>query len=191
MRATACGCGTCIDRARLGGEEVLSHGRLAKRSDYRAGWHPWLSVSGFAAMHHLFERQDIDSAASIAQRLALTPSGITRLLNLLERRGIVAREEVGHDPRACLARKAGQSVASRLRAPTRPQSGALHAPWRAAHLNVSLTNNAHECQGHSELWRRGIVFPGCTRQKVDWESDDVDQLWHHPSVWPPRLARRR
>jgi hypothetical protein len=108
MRATACGCGTCIDRARLGGEEVLSHGRLAKRSDYRAGWHPWLSVSGFAAMHHLFERQDIDSAASIAQRLALTPSGITRLLNLLERRGIVAREVVG----ACVSRSQSRPISS-------------------------------------------------------------------------------
>ncbi len=39
----------------------------------------------------------------LAQRLAVTPSGVTRLLGPLERRGIVARETDGHDARATYA----------------------------------------------------------------------------------------
>ena len=63
-----------------------------------------LSVSDFAALHHLFGAPGYRlRRVDLAQRLALTPSGITRLLNPLERRGIVAREEVGHDARATYA----------------------------------------------------------------------------------------
>ena len=50
-------------------------------------------------MAHDYRLRRVD----LAQRLALTPSGITRLLNPLERRGIVAREESGHDARATYA----------------------------------------------------------------------------------------
>ena len=39
----------------------------------------------------------------LARRLALTPSGVTRLLGPLERRGIVTREEDGNDARATFA----------------------------------------------------------------------------------------
>ena len=63
-----------------------------------------LGVSDFAALHA------IDKApgqklrrVDLAQRLALTPSGVTRLLGPLERRGIVTREEGGHDARATFA----------------------------------------------------------------------------------------
>ena len=63
-----------------------------------------LGLSDFAALHA------IDKApgqklrrVDLAQRLALTPSGVTRMLSPLERRGIVTREEAGHDARATFA----------------------------------------------------------------------------------------
>src|SRR6478752_7134095 len=63
-----------------------------------------LGVSDFAVLHHLWMAHDYRlRRVDLAQRLALTPSGITRLLNPLERRGIVAREESGHDARATYA----------------------------------------------------------------------------------------
>lgn len=72
-----------------------------------------LGLSDFAALHA------IDKApgqklrrVDLAQRLALTPSGVTRLLSPLERRGIVTREEAGHDARATFAvlTKSGRSL---------------------------------------------------------------------------------
>jgi DNA-binding MarR family transcriptional regulator len=55
-------------------------------------------------MHHLAEAPSGRlRRVDLAQRLALTPSGVTRLLAPLERRGIVAREEAGHDARATYA----------------------------------------------------------------------------------------
>jgi DNA-binding MarR family transcriptional regulator len=61
-------------------------------------------LSDFAALHHLagapggrLRRVDL------ARLLALTPSGVTRLLGPLERRGIVTREADGHDARATYA----------------------------------------------------------------------------------------
>ena len=63
-----------------------------------------LSLSDFAALHHLFAAPGYRlRRVDLARRLALTPSGVTRLLNPLERRGIVAREEAGHDARATYA----------------------------------------------------------------------------------------
>jgi DNA-binding MarR family transcriptional regulator len=63
-----------------------------------------LSLSDFAALHHLSEAPGYRlRRIDLAQRLALTPSGITRLLNPLERRRIVSREEDGHDARATYA----------------------------------------------------------------------------------------
>ena len=63
-----------------------------------------LSLSDYAALHHLSEAPGGKlRRVSLAGRLALTPSGVTRLLNPLERRGIVTREESGHDARAAYA----------------------------------------------------------------------------------------
>jgi len=63
-----------------------------------------LGVSDFAVLHHLSEAPGYRlRRVDLAQHLALTPSGITRLLNPLERRGIVSREEAGHDARATYA----------------------------------------------------------------------------------------
>src|SRR5689334_12344795 len=74
------------------------------RADAELGASHGLGMSDFAAMHHLagapggrLRRVDL------ARRLALTPSGVTRLLGPLERRGIVAREAGGHDARATYA----------------------------------------------------------------------------------------
>jgi DNA-binding MarR family transcriptional regulator len=74
------------------------------RADAELGALHGLGLSDFAALHHLAEApggrlRRID----LARRLALTPSGVTRLLGPLERRGIVAREEGGHDARATYA----------------------------------------------------------------------------------------
>jgi DNA-binding MarR family transcriptional regulator len=63
-----------------------------------------LGLSDFAALHHLLEAPGYRlRRIDLAQRLALTPSGVTRLLNPLERRGIVTREDAGHDARATYA----------------------------------------------------------------------------------------
>src|SRR5580692_1649819 len=74
------------------------------RVDAELGAIHGVGLSDFAAMHHLagapggrLRRVDL------ARRLALTPSGVTRLLGPLERRGIVTREEGGHDARATYA----------------------------------------------------------------------------------------
>jgi len=63
-----------------------------------------IGLSDFAAMHHLAEAPTGRlRRVDLAQRLALTPSGVTRLLAPLERRGIVTREDGGHDARATYA----------------------------------------------------------------------------------------
>ncbi|HEX4511889.1 MAG TPA: MarR family transcriptional regulator [Polyangiaceae bacterium] len=74
------------------------------RANVELGGVHGLGLSDFAALHA------IDNApgeklrrVDLAQRLALTPSGVTRLLSPLERRGIVTREEAGHDARATFA----------------------------------------------------------------------------------------
>jgi len=71
------------------------------RIDAQLGALHGLGVSDFAALYHLAgapggRLRRID----LARRLALSPSGVTRLLGPLERRGIVARKADGHDARA-------------------------------------------------------------------------------------------
>jgi DNA-binding MarR family transcriptional regulator len=74
------------------------------RADAEIGAVHGLGLSDFAALHHLAEApaQKL-RRVDLAQRLALSPSGVTRLLSPLERRGIVTREEGGHDARATFA----------------------------------------------------------------------------------------
>jgi DNA-binding MarR family transcriptional regulator len=74
------------------------------RVDAELGALHGIGFSDFAAMHHLAEAPGGRlRRVDLAQRLALTPSGVTRLLAPLERRGIVTREEGGHDARATYA----------------------------------------------------------------------------------------
>jgi DNA-binding MarR family transcriptional regulator len=74
------------------------------RVDAELGGVHGLGFSDFAALHHLAEAPNQKlRRVDLAQRLALTPSGVTRLLAPLERRGIVTRETDGHDARATYA----------------------------------------------------------------------------------------
>src|SRR5579862_7781557 len=74
------------------------------RADAELGAVHGLGLSDFAALYHLAEAPGGKlRRVDLARRLALTPSGVTRLLGPLERRGIVAREEGGHDARATYA----------------------------------------------------------------------------------------
>jgi DNA-binding MarR family transcriptional regulator len=74
------------------------------RADAELGSVHGLGLSDFAALHHLAEAPGTRlRRIDLARRLALTPSGVTRLLDPLERRGIVAREHDGHDARATYA----------------------------------------------------------------------------------------
>jgi DNA-binding MarR family transcriptional regulator len=74
------------------------------RADAELGALHGIGLSDYAAMHHLAEAPGGRlRRVDLAQRLALTPSGVTRLLGPLERRGIVTREEAGHDARATYA----------------------------------------------------------------------------------------
>src|SRR5215831_12961106 len=74
------------------------------RVDAQLGAAHGLGLSDFAALHHLAEAPGGRlRRVDLARQVALTPSGVTRLLAPLERRGIVAREEAGHDARATYA----------------------------------------------------------------------------------------
>src|SRR5262245_57317821 len=89
-------------------EEFLAIRRAVSLWETRAaaalgGFHG-LSLSDFAALHHLSEAPGYRlRRVDLAHKLALTPSGVTRLLSPLERRRIVSREEGGHDARATYA----------------------------------------------------------------------------------------
>jgi len=93
------------------------------RADSDLGALHGIGVSDFAALHHLASAPGGKlRRVDLARRLALTPSGVTRLLGPLERRGIVTRQEDGHDARATfaaltpsgeiLAKDAAETVAS-------------------------------------------------------------------------------
>jgi DNA-binding MarR family transcriptional regulator len=74
------------------------------RADGELGGVHGLGLSDFAALHHLSEAPGARlRRVDLARRLALTPSGVTRLLGPLERRGIVTREQDGNDARATYA----------------------------------------------------------------------------------------
>jgi DNA-binding MarR family transcriptional regulator len=74
------------------------------RADAELGGLHGLGLSDFAALHHLAEAPGTRlRRVDLARRLALTPSGVTRLLDPLERRGIVTREQDGNDARATYA----------------------------------------------------------------------------------------
>jgi len=74
------------------------------RVDSELGAAHGIGLSDFAALHHLAEAPGTRlRRVDLARRLALTPSGVTRLLAPLERRGIVARESDGNDARATYA----------------------------------------------------------------------------------------
>jgi len=74
------------------------------RADAELGGVHGLGLSDFAALHHLAEAPGGRlRRVDLARRLALTPSGVTRLLGPLERRGIVTREQDGNDARATFA----------------------------------------------------------------------------------------
>jgi DNA-binding MarR family transcriptional regulator len=74
------------------------------RADTELGGAHGLGLSDFAALHHLAQAPGCRlRRGDLARRLALTPSGVTRLLAPLERRGIVTREQDGHDARATYA----------------------------------------------------------------------------------------
>jgi DNA-binding MarR family transcriptional regulator len=74
------------------------------RVDAQLGAAHGLGLSDFAALHHLLEAPGGRlRRVDLARALALTPSGVTRLLAPLERRGIVTRESDGHDARATFA----------------------------------------------------------------------------------------
>jgi DNA-binding MarR family transcriptional regulator len=74
------------------------------RADAELGALHGLGLSDFAALHHLAEAPGGRlRRVDLARLLALTPSGVTRLLGPLERRAIVRREQDGHDARATFA----------------------------------------------------------------------------------------
>jgi DNA-binding MarR family transcriptional regulator len=73
------------------------------RADAELGVHG-LGLSDFSTLHALAEAPGGRlRRVDLARRLALTPSGVTRLLGPLERRHLVAREDDGHDARATYA----------------------------------------------------------------------------------------
>lgn len=109
------------------------------RADAELGAVHGLGLSDFAALHALAQAPGQKlRRVDLAQRLALTPSGVTRLLGPLERRGIVAREEGGHDARATFAvltrggQKLAQNAASTMETLAESILASLGARDRAA-----------------------------------------------------------
>jgi DNA-binding MarR family transcriptional regulator len=89
-------------------QEVLGIRRVValweNRFDAELGAVHGLGFSEFAALYHVAEAPSARlRRVDLARRLALTPSGVTRLLGPLERRGIVTREADGNDARATFA----------------------------------------------------------------------------------------
>ncbi|MGH7437544.1 MAG: MarR family winged helix-turn-helix transcriptional regulator, partial [Polyangiaceae bacterium] len=74
------------------------------RADAELGGVHGIGLSDFAAMHYLDQAPGRRlRRVDLARRLALTPSGVTRMLGPLERRGLVDREADGNDARATFA----------------------------------------------------------------------------------------
>jgi DNA-binding MarR family transcriptional regulator len=100
-------------------EELLGIRRVValweSRLDAELGAVHGISLSEFAALFQLWAAPGGRlRRVDLARRLALTPSGISRLLAPLEKRGIVSREADGHDARASYAvlTRAGKTLAS-------------------------------------------------------------------------------
>jgi DNA-binding MarR family transcriptional regulator len=71
------------------------------RVDAELGAAHGIGPSDFSALYHLAQAPGGRlRRVDLAHRLALTPSGVTRLLAPLERRGLVSREADGNDARA-------------------------------------------------------------------------------------------
>jgi DNA-binding MarR family transcriptional regulator len=74
------------------------------RADAELGAVHGIGLSDFVVLHTLAESPGGRlRRVDLARRVALTPSGVTRLLSPLERRGIVVREADGNDARATYA----------------------------------------------------------------------------------------
>jgi len=83
------------------------------RADAELGAVHGLGLSEFGALFHLAEAPGGRlRRVDLARRLAVTPSGVTRLLAPLERRHIVGREADGQDARSTYAvlTKSGRSL---------------------------------------------------------------------------------
>ena len=114
------------------------------RVDAELGAIHGLGLSDFAALHHLAEAPNRRlRRVDLARRLALTPSGVTRLLGPLERRGIVTRESNDHDARATYAvlTRAGHALVknatSTIEGIAERILGSLDAKDRAAFAKLS------------------------------------------------------
>lgn len=74
------------------------------RADAELGAVHGIGLSDFVVLHTLAESPGGRlRRVDLARRVVLTPSGVTRLLSPLERRGIVEREADGNDARATYA----------------------------------------------------------------------------------------
>jgi DNA-binding MarR family transcriptional regulator len=109
------------------------------RADAELGGVHGLSLSDFAALHALGEAPGGRlRRVDLARRLGVTPSGVTRLLNPLERRKIITREEDGRDARATWAvlTKSGRALlkdaAATVEALAEAMLGALPGRERAS-----------------------------------------------------------
>jgi DNA-binding MarR family transcriptional regulator len=115
------------------------------RVDVELGVHG-IGLSEFAVMHHLMEAPGNQlRRVDLARLVALTPSGVTRLLGPLERRGIVTRKADGHDARATYAvltpqgKSLAKDSATTVAAIADRLLGSLDARDRAAFAKMAAT----------------------------------------------------
>ena len=91
---------------------AFAHSKVIKRVDNNLSLHG-ISFSEFMVMHHLNNSPDKTMRRiNLAECIGLTASGVTRLLNPMEKRKLVQKEKNQRDARVSLVKlsKAGESV---------------------------------------------------------------------------------
>ena len=123
---------------------LRAHACLAKRLDAELDRAHSLPMTSYEVLHHLDEATDGRMRmCDLAEQAQLSRSGLTRLVDRLERDGLLERCSCSHDARgsyACLT-AAG---------PRAPAGGPRHAPGRRplAVLLALLRGGAHAPGGH-------------------------------------------
>ena len=83
---------------------INSNSRVIKKLEQHLGPIHGLSLNEFLALYHLHRSQSALSRIVLADRLGLSASGVTRLLNPMEKLGLVERQINERDARLSLVK---------------------------------------------------------------------------------------
>jgi DNA-binding MarR family transcriptional regulator len=130
-----------------------AHASLAKRLDLELEHAHGLQLSSYEVLHHLMQTDQARMRmCDLAQRAQLSRSGLTRLVDRLERDGLLHRCSCDHDARgayACLTEEGQRRLC------------AARATHRAVVREQFLSRfSARELSALAEMWER-IAPGGC------------------------------